>query len=98
MESQPISKAPAPAPPMEAELDVTTTDLMEAIAARHLRSPLPPDAFTLDQFRQRVGFGKDRARKALAAEVEAGRLLTKMVPLSRKGGRYRIYYPPPDGS
>jgi len=94
MESKSIPTPPTTAPPMEAELDISTIDLIDAIAARHNSNQRPPDSFTRKQFASRANLTRYESDRILSLEVESGALHTALVSRGSTGGLIRVYWEP----
>ena len=67
------------------ELDISTEELIDEIASRHILTP-PSDAFTIRDFMRRTGSKECAARSILVTEVEQGHLQTARIPAN--GPRY----------
>lgn len=93
MESRSVPTASTTTPPLEAELDLSVLELMDAIAARHPTASRPPNSFTRKDFASRYDFTISQAISILTAEVESGNLQCKLAPrIDGNGGQELVYW------
>ena len=68
-------------------MNITTAELLEALAAERRPPTQPADTFTRVQLMQALGCGKDLALKHIHALVAAGRVEPTKVPVTDLVGR-----------
>lgn len=68
-------------------MNITTAELLEAIAAERRPASQPADTFTRVQLMQALGCGKDLALKHIHTLLRAGRITPTTIPLADIIGR-----------
>lgn len=68
-------------------MNITTAELLEAIAAERRPASQPADTFTRVQLQHAVGCGKDLALKHIHALVRAGRAVPTTIAMVDLAGR-----------
>ena len=68
-------------------MNITTAELLDAIAAERRPASQPADTFTRVQLQQAIGCGKDLALKHIHALVRAGRAVPTTIAMTDLIGR-----------